>query len=367
MSVLDAYDCLIKEQGFAKQLQQEKLAGQFDLFEEDMNIAYKQQKKTFWQKLWRESPAPLKKGIYLYGDVGRGKSMMMDLFFHHSKIQPKTRIHFHHFMKNVHERLHFYRGTQIEDPILAVAGDIAAQNTLFCFDEMQILDITDAMIVGRLFEALYAYPMFFVMTSNRHPKELYKNGLNRPLFEPFIDFLEQNFHVMSLNHDIDFRQQKISQQDIFLSPITPKNHEKIEHIWHILTDYAVPKPHMIEHLQRKITLPKYAKSVIRGTFADFCEQPYSSHDYLAMIKECRFFILENIPKLTPEKRNEVTRFRYLIDVLYEAKIKCYFLSEQSVLDLYPQGDFVFEFERTISRLMEMQSEEYARLPIISLN
>lgn len=363
----EAYYAFIKECGFERNPIQEKIAFKFDEFHQTLNKPTEFSKKNFLSSLFSQKKSKIhtKQGIYLYGDVGRGKSMLMDLFHNNLNIQEKKRIHFHNFMQDVHKKLFTYRSQNIDDPILKVADEIASQTKVICFDELQILDITDAMTVGRLFEALIKHDIRFIITSNRHPDELYKNGLNRELFLPFIEMIKKYFHIESLNHEIDYRKNRLQNMDIFVSPLNKKSKDHIDKIWNILTDHHTGDNFYIEYLQRQIYIPHYYKRIARISFETLCEQPLSAGDYLEIMKYCDVILLENIPKMTEAMRNQATRFRNFIDAAYEAKVKIYFSSEVPPENLYEAGDFSFEFERTLSRIEEMRSVSYGESESLS--
>lgn len=239
-----------------------------------------------------------------------------------------------------------------------MADHIAENTQLICFDEFQVLDITDAMLLGRLFTALIQRDIYFIMTSNRPPKDLYLNGLNRQLFLPFIDTLYKEFQILTLDHEIDFRTQKISHQDHYLFPLNTQTQAKFQKIWHILTDNAQGEQKILENAGRKIIISQTFKHIAKIDFNTLCDQPLGASDYILLADNFPILLLDNMPQLTKEMRNQATRFRNLIDAYYEKKAKIYFRCDVETQDLYPQGDFNFEFERTISRIQEMQSMQY---------
>lgn len=295
-------------------------------------------------------------GVYIYGGVGRGKSMLMDLFFKHLPLQQKKRVHFHHFMQDVHASLKKARmNPKVMDALLYVADDIASTSKFICFDEFQVLDITDAMILGRLFNALIDRGVHFVMTSNRHPDELYLNGLNRQLFLPFIELLKSKFTVVSLDHETDYRLEKIRHHNHYMHPLNQKTHDDFEKIWQVLTDYHIGEECVLENAGRKIKLVKTFKNILHADFSDLCDNPLGAGDYIMIAEQFEILLLDHMPQLTSDMRNQATRFRNLIDAFYEGKRKVYFRAEVPVEDLYIKGDYSFEFERTISRIQEMQS------------
>ena len=297
------------------------------------------------------------KGLYLYGGVGRGKSMLMDMFYDAAPFERKRRVHFHAFMQEIHESMHIARQKGVSDAIEPVADDVVAQAELFCFDEMQITDITDAMIVGRLFEKLFAAGVAIVTTSNRHPDDLYKDGLNRNLFLPFIELIKENLTVYNLDSENDHRQNRLQAHKTYFSPIDEAAEMAIQRVW---TDLAgVPaKPLVIKHKARDITLPAFHNGVALATFRELCGQPLGPGDYLAIAQNIRVLILKDIPRLSRAQNNEAKRFVTLIDALYEAKVRLIASAAAEPEHLYEEGRGAFEFERTASRLREMQSVDW---------
>jgi cell division protein ZapE len=293
-------------------------------------------------------------GLYIHGDVGRGKTMLMDLFFEAVTVKRKRRIHFHAFMQDVHQRLHAARKTE-QDAIAPVAEEIAGESRLLCLDEMQITDIADAMIVGRLFTALLEQGTTIVTTSNLPPSELYRDGLNRQLFLPFIDLLEEKLEVLSLDGETDYRLGRIVAEETFITPLGPEADRKLQVLWEKLTDTKQGKPMQIELLGRKLTVPEATYSCARFSFAQLCGAALGAADYLALTRQFRTIFVTGIPALSREQRNEAKRFVLLIDTLYDAGTRLVASSAVAPEEIYPEGDHRFEFGRTVSRLKEMQS------------
>jgi cell division protein ZapE len=301
-------------------------------------------------------PQPPPKGVYLWGAVGRGKSMLMDLFFAQAPVAAKRRVHFHAFMQDVHARLHRLRKQHAADDAIAkVADDLAREATLLCLDEMQIVDIADAMIVGRLFAALFERGTVAVTTANLPPDELYRNGLNRQLFLPFIALLNARLDVVCLDGDSDYRLGRIKGYETFITPLGPETDARIQSLWERLTDMAAGQPESIAIHGRQIAVPQAARGVARFDFVDLCQKPLGPGDFLAIAKTYKTVFLEHIPQLAPERRNEAKRFVLLIDALYEARRHFVASSAVPPEKIYPAGDHGFEFARTASRLHEMQS------------
>ncbi len=317
----------------------------------------------------QKEPAP--EGLYIYGDVGRGKSMLMDLFFDGAPIEKKRRVHFHGFMGEVHARIDKFRKTPSEerarkglgdDPLPPIAADIAEATWLLCFDEFEVRDIADAMILGRLFGRLFELGVVVIATSNRPPDDLYKGGLNRQLFLPFIKELKQRLDVLCLEGLLDYRQARMSGLPTYHTPADEKAGAELDAAFERLTDQRLGEPTEIQVKGRTLVVPQQAKGVARFSFAELCERPLGAQDYLALTRHFHTMILAGIPQLGPEKRNEARRFVILIDVLYDNAIKLVASAETDVDGIYPDGEGGFEFQRTASRLMEMQSAEYFDAP-----
>ncbi len=305
-----------------------------------------------------KKPAPAARGLYIHGEVGRGKTMLMDLFYAAAEVTPKRRIHFHAFMQDVHKRLHAARQSHTQDAIAPVAKAIAHEAHLLCLDEMQITDIADAMIVGRLFEGLLAAGAVIVTTSNLAPDDLYRDGLNRQLFLPFIGLIEERLDVVPLASPTDYRLGRVKAHETFLTPLSPETDARLQNLWVRLTDTAHGTPKDIEVLGRKLHIPQLAAGCARFTFAGLCEQPLGPADYLALADNIQILFLEHIPELSLEQRNEARRFVLLIDTLYDGKVKLVATSAQAPEGIFPAGDHAVEFGRTVSRLKEMQSASW---------
>ncbi len=302
--------------------------------------------------LFRKAAAPIK-GVYLWGGVGRGKSMLMDMMADLAP-DPKWRRHFHEFMQWVHASMTRARKKGVDDAIAPVADEIIAATRFLAFDEMQITDIADAMIVGRLFERLFAAGVTVVATSNRHPDALYKDGLNRALFVPFIEMIKDQMEVVELISPTDHRQGRLAGMQVYFTPADSAARAALSAIWQDLTG-GQDHPLVLKVTGRDVEIPHFHNGVARARFHDLCSRPLGAGDYLALAHAARVLILEDVPELSSENFNEAKRFVTLIDALYEAKVKL-FLSAAARPDmLYVEGEGAFEFSRTASRLMEMQS------------
>lgn len=306
----------------------------------------------------RPSSAEPPQGLYIFGGVGRGKSMLMDLFFAEAPLEKKRRVHFHGFMLETHERIYRQGKRAPGDPIGPVAKAIAAETTLLCFDEFHVTDIADAMILGRLFEALFAAGVVVVATSNRAPDDLYKDGLQRERFLPFIDLLKKRLDVLELDSGRDYRLAKLARRPVYHWPLTGAAHEALEAAFADLTDGAAGESLTIEVMGRRLTVSRAAAGVAWFTFDELCVRPLGAADYIAIAERFHTIILEGIPAMGPEQRNEAKRFNTLIDALYDRGRNLVASAVAAPELLYPTGDFSFEFQRTVSRLQEMQSAEY---------
>ncbi|KUF10140.1 cell division protein ZapE [Pseudoponticoccus marisrubri] len=305
--------------------------------------------------LFRKAPEP-PKGLYLWGGVGRGKSMLMDLFVETLSV-PARRVHFHGFMQEVHAEMHRLRKDGVEDPIKPVAKAVSDDVRVLAFDEMQITDITDAMIVGRLFERLFAAGCVVVTTSNRVPDDLYKDGLNRQLFLPFIELIEERLEVRELASDRDHRQDRLQGTQVYFTPSGPEARAKIDALWEELSHGQ--EEELVLHVKgRQVELPRFHNGVARASFYDLCARPLGPADYLKIAEVLRVLILEDIPQMGSHNFNEAKRFVTLIDALYEARVALVASAAAAPEMLYVEGAGSFEFERTASRLREMQAADW---------
>ncbi len=320
--------------------------------------------------LFSKPEAP--KGLYLWGGVGRGKSMLMDLFFAETEVSAKRRVHFHAFMLEIHDFLAHWRRLDAagrrksqwrvrgagDDPIEPAAAKAASEARLLCFDEFQVTQIADAMILKRLFEGLFARGVTVVATSNRHPNELYKDGVNRQLFTPFIDLLIERTEVFELVAAKDYRLARLSEAPVWHAPLDGEAQIALDEAWSRLTVCAAPMAGELHVQGRALPVPAYCGGVARFTFEELCARPLGPADYLEIAASFQTVILDAIPILGPENRNEAARFVALIDALYEAKVKLVASAAAEPDALYPRGDGSFEFQRTASRLYEMRSDDY---------
>ena len=306
---------------------------------------------------WRGSTAS-PRGLYIHGGVGRGKSMLMDLFFEEVAIRAKRRLHFHAFMAEAHDRIGTARDTHEGDPIPTVAKGIASGTHLLCFDELFVNDIADAMVLGRLFRGLFEHGVVVVATSNVVPGDLYRNGLNRQLFLPFIDEIEDRLDVFELAASRDFRLAKLSGHQLYYSPADAHAHAALDAHWLRLTAQTTGSRTEIEVKGRALAVPQAAMGAARFSFGDLCEAPLGSLDYLALARTFHTLFIDDIPILGPARRDAARRFITLIDTLYDNAVCLIASAGAEPASLYPAGDGADHFTRTASRLMEMRSDAF---------
>jgi len=307
------------------------------------------------KSLFRKAPPP-PKGLYIWGGVGTGKSFLMDLFAANVDV-PARRVHFHAFMQEVQNALHIARAASEQDALNVVARNLSKGLRLLALDEMQIKDIADAMIVGRLFTLMREDGVVCVTTSNRPPDDLYKDGLNRQLFLPFIAYLKEHLIVHDMQSETDFRQNRMSGAQVYFTPLNSVSSQGVEELWRDLTGGHDIR-HSLQVKGRSLDIPRYHNGVGRLSFYDLCGKPLGPADYLTLAEALRVIVIDDIPQLGRHNFNEAKRFVTLIDALYESKTRLICSAAALPEMLYLEGEGVFEFERTASRLREMQSTDW---------
>jgi cell division protein ZapE len=355
MTLLDKYRALVANGVIEADPAQAVAAAGLDALAQALR-SWRPRRGALGRVLGRSTPAP--RGRYIFGPVGRGKTMLMDLFFEAVRFKPKRRVHFHEFMAEVHDHIGAARKSVPGDPIPYVARVLAAKARLICFDELHVTDIADAMILGRLFKGLLEAQVVVVATSNVPPDELYKNGLNRALFQPFIDLIKQHMDVEELLAAKDFRLEKLVGRPLYFAPADARAKAEMDRLWTQLTGNHPGAPMDLDVKGRKVRVPLASMGVARFSFPQLCEQPLGANDFLHIAHAFHTVLLDGIPVLTPSQRDVTRRFVNLIDTLYDSRV-CLIASAAAEPDaLYPAGDMQFLFERTSSRLFEMRSDSY---------
>lgn len=370
---LTAYQSRIASGEIEADAAQARAADAFAALEERLTGYNPARKSGFFERLFSgggDKTAEPPNGLYIHGEVGRGKTMLMDLFFHECAVEHKRRAHFHEFMADVHERMAGFR-QQIAnheigdtDPVKLTAASIFEEAWLLCFDEFHVTDIADAMILGRLFSALFAHGTVVVATSNVAPDDLYKGGLNRALFLPFIDQIKARMDVLRLDARTDFRLEKLAGVKMWLVPDDKAAGAALDAAWKTLTAGAKSAPRDILIKGRTLHVPQSANGVARFSFAQLCEQPLAASDYLRLGRDYHTLLLDHVPVMAYEQRNAAKRFISLVDTLYDRGVKLLASAAADPAFLYTatEGVEAMEFKRTASRLIEMSSESYLALP-----
>ncbi|MEK1886021.1 MAG: cell division protein ZapE [Phyllobacterium sp.] len=367
-SVRERYDALVSGGDIEADPAQQRLADRFDRLIHELATTRLATKSSALGWLFsRKAPRrEIIKGLYVYGEVGRGKTMLMDMFHQLVPAKRKRRAHFLDFMADVHERINAHRqalkngDTKQEDPIPPVAEALAEQAWVLCFDEFTVTDIADAMILSRLFRALFERGVVLVATSNVEPDNLYRDGLNRQLFLPFVGLLKSHVDVVNLDARTDYRLEKLNHLPVYLSPLSVETKRQMDEAWHAATDGAIVAPDSLKVKGHAVTIPHAARGAARFSFADLCSKPLGAADYMAIVERYRTIFIDDVPVLDHPRRNEAKRFIILIDILYGNQVHVVMSAAASPDKLYhaKTGTEAFEFDRTASRLFEMQSEEY---------
>ena len=369
-SVAERYRSLVADHNYAFDPSQAALAEKLDALRVKLK-GYRAETKPLGLARFFGARAPeAPRGLYVYGDVGRGKTMLMDLFFEAAEASPKRRVHFHAFMADVHARLHVWRQARKkgevsgDDPIVPVAADLAKEASLLCFDEFAVRDIADAMILARLFSALFASGVVMVATSNVAPDDLYKDGLNRALFLPFITLLKERSDIVALSARTDYRLEKLSRAPVYRTPLGSQADAALDDAFLALTGRRRGAPARIELLGRFLDVPQAIDGVARFSFDELCRRPLGSPDYLALAEHFHTLIVDHIPVISANERNEAKRFITLIDALYDLRVKLVASAAAEPEGLFSghEGAEAFEFARAASRLIEMRSTDYLASP-----
>jgi cell division protein ZapE len=366
----ERYESLVSSGAIEADAAQAAAAGAFSDLEARLSTYKPVSKQGLLGRLFADKTEPPPRGLYVYGEVGRGKTMLMDLFFQQSQVEHKRRAHFHEFMAEVHERIYGFRrniarGEMADGDVIALtAQSIFDHAWLLCFDEFHVTDIADAMILGRLFSKLFELGTVVVATSNVAPDDLYKGGLNRALFLPFIAQISNHLDVLRLDARTDFRLEKLAGAKMWLVPADRDADAVLDKAWSSMTGNAPCEPRDISIKGRVLRVPCSAHGVARFSFADLCEKPLAASDYLRLARDYHTVLIDRIPVMDYPERNAAKRFIALIDTLYDNAVKLMASAAADPLSLYvaTDGDEANEFKRTASRLIEMSSESYLALP-----
>ena len=366
-TVRQRYDHLVETGAISRDPAQEYIVKALDRLIDGLDASRLARKSSALGWLFAKKPeASAVKGLYIHGGVGRGKTMLMDMFFELAPMRRKRRVHFNDFMANAHDRIQKHRlarknGVAREhDPIPPVARAIADETQLLCFDEFSVTDIADAMIVSRLFSALFANGVVLVATSNVAPDDLYRDGLNRSLFLPFVGILKRHTDILNLDCDTDFRMEKLNRLPVYMTPLSDETDRHMDEAWEAMTKSRHATPDTIKLKGREIAVPRASGDAARFDFADLCEKPLGARDYLAIADRFSTIFVDHMPVLADGKRNEAKRLILLVDTLYDRRVRLVVSAAAQPRDIYAgkTGTEVFEFDRTVSRLNEMQSRDW---------
>lgn len=352
MNVREYYEHALSERGYKADEAQRRAVDRLQDYFNDW-VQFKSDRSSALKKLFKRPDVP--RGVYLWGGVGRGKSFLMDAFFHTVPVKRKTRVHFHEFMRSVHHELEAVKGQQ--DPLDEVARRIAKRYRLICFDEFHVSDVADAMILYRLLLKLFDYGTSFVMTSNYEPSTLYPDGLHRDRILPAVKLIQERMDVLNVDTGVDYRRRTLEQVRMYLTPITADTRFELQRDFDRLSDTAPMKPVLtVEH--REIKAIALAGSIVWFDFATLCGGPRSQNDYLELAGRFQTIIVSDVPRMSARQASEARRFTWLIDVLYDHKVKLIMSAQCEPEELYTEGPMANEFHRTVSRILEMQSRDY---------
>ncbi|AZO10636.1 MULTISPECIES: cell division protein ZapE [unclassified Mesorhizobium] len=368
VTVRQRYDHLVETGAVDRDPAQERIVAALDRLIDEISAKRLAQKSSAlgWLFARKQQTREAITGLYIHGGVGRGKTMLMDFFYELLPVRRKRRVHFNDFMADVQDRIQKHRAARKngevkeDDPIPPVARALAEEAWVLCFDEFSVADIADAMILSRLFSALFANGVVLVATSNVAPRELYRDGLNRQLFLPFIGLLERNAAVLTLDAEKDYRQEKLNRLPVYVTPVDEAADRALDEAWKAMTDGEPTSPVTLTLKGRHLVVPRAAGDAARFSFADLCEKPLGARDYLAIAARFSTVFIDHVPVLGEGKRNEAKRFILLIDTLYDHRMRLVMSAAAQPSELYTakRGNEVFEFERTASRLVEMQSRDW---------
>ncbi|CAM5431785.1 Cell division protein ZapE [Mycolicibacterium aubagnense] len=368
-TVRQRYDHLVETGAVTRDAAQERIVGRLDrLIDEiaDKRLAHKSS-ALGWLFARRPRTPAVVKGLYVHGGVGRGKTMLMDIFFELVPVRRKRRVHFNDFMADVQDRIQKHRQARKEgtvkedDPIPPVAKALAEESWVLCFDEFTVTDIADAMILSRLFSALFASGVVLVATSNVAPHDLYRDGLNRQLFLPFIAILERHADVVTLDSDTDYRLEKLNRLPVYMTPLGEETGRRMDEAWHAVTHGHASTVVEIPLKGRHVSVPRAVGANARFSFAELCDAPLGARDYLAIAERFDTIFIDNVPVLDQTRRNPAKRFILLVDTLYDTRKRVVVSAEATADGLYAGRagtTEAFEFDRTVSRLIEMQSKDW---------
>ncbi|MER9743346.1 cell division protein ZapE [Mesorhizobium sp. M0187] len=367
-TVRQRYDHLVATGAIERDPAQERIAAALDRLTGEISVKRLAHKSSAlgWLFARKRETREVVKGLYIHGGVGRGKTMLMDMFFELLPVRRKRRVHFNDFMADVQDRIQKHRqarkngDVKEDDPIPPVALQLAEQAWVLCFDEFSVTDIADAMVLSRLFSALFANGVVLVATSNVAPQDLYRDGLNRQLFLPFISILERHAHVLTLDADKDYRLEKLARTPVYVTPADAEADRMLDEAWQAMTHGAATAETALTLKGRQVRIPAASGNAARFSFADLCEKPLGARDFLAIAGRFSTVFIDHVPVLGEGKRNEAKRFILLIDTLYDHHTRLVVSADASPPELYTarRGNEVFEFERTASRLIEMQSRDW---------